>query len=45
MTTEEALEIAEKYDLKKEVQELIDIGLTPEEALLDWAIIPEEHTQ
>lgn len=42
MTKEEALEIAREYCLEAEIQELLDEGFTPEEALEDWDILPEE---
>lgn len=43
MTDEEALEIAQEYNLEWEVQELLNEGYTPEEALEEWDILPEEY--
>lgn len=39
-TKEEALAIASKYGLKTEVLEAMKHGLTPDEALEDWDILP-----
>lgn len=39
MTTEQALKIAEKEHLEIEVQELIDAGYSPEEALYEWDLL------
>lgn len=39
MTREEALEIASEYGLEFEVETMIDAGLTPEEALLEWDLV------
>lgn len=44
MTEEEALEIARENDLKWEVQELLNEGFTPEEALEEWDLLPEEYS-
>ena len=38
-TAEDALRIADKFDLKAEVQKEIDNGATPLEALKEWDII------
>lgn len=39
MTELEAIKIAKKYGLEKEIQELIDYeGLSPEQALREWDI-------
>ena len=39
-TKEEALAIAGKYGLRTEVLEAMKHGLTPDEALEDWDILP-----
>lgn len=38
MTVKDALAIAGKYNLQYEVQQAIDNGYTPEEALGEWDI-------
>lgn len=43
MTEEEALEIARENDLEWEVQELLNEGFTPEQALDIWNILPENN--
>ena len=43
MTEEKALEIARENNLEWEVQELLNEGFTPEEALEEWDILPEEY--
>ena len=39
LTTEDALRIADKFDLKAEVQKELDDGATPLEALKEWDIL------
>ena len=43
MTIEEALAIAKEWHLEIEVQECIDNGDTPEEALYEWDILPDKY--
>lgn len=43
MTEKEALEIARAEGLEYEIQELLNLGYTPEEALEDWDILPENY--
>lgn len=38
MTAKDALAVADKYNLRHEVQQAIDNGCTPEEALGEWDI-------
>ena len=38
-TTEDALRIADKFDLKAEIQKELDNGATPLDALREWDII------
>lgn len=38
ITEEEALRVANKYGLYNEIKELLDEGMTPEEALKEWDI-------
>lgn len=40
MSREEALAIAKQHDLEYEVQEAMNSGMSPEEALEDWDILP-----
>lgn len=39
MTREEAIMIASEWDLDYEVNELIEHGATPEEALAEWDLL------
>ncbi len=39
MTIKEAILIARKYNLEKEIRQELASGLTPEEALREWDII------
>lgn len=39
MTREEALKIAKKYGLEKEVDYAMQNGYSPEEALYEWDIV------
>lgn len=43
LTEEQAIEIAQEHDLEIEIRELILDGFTPEEALEEWDILPEEY--
>ena len=43
MTEEQALKIASNWHLEAEVQECLDNGDTPIEALYEWDILPEEY--
>lgn len=43
MTKDEALIIAAKYGLDKAVSLAIGYGYSPDEALADWDILPEDH--
>lgn len=39
MTAKEAIQLARKYNLEKEIRQELASGLTPEEALREWDII------
>lgn len=43
LTEERAIEIAQEHDLEIEIRELMLEGFTPEEALEEWDILPEEY--
>lgn len=42
LTKEEAIKIAEKYNLEEEVIFAMQQGMTPEEALSEWDMFPYE---
>ena len=42
LTYEEGLEIAKKFAMDFEYQSEIDSGCTPEEALEEWDILPDD---
>lgn len=39
MTPKEAIQLARKYNLEKEIRMELAAGLTPEEALQEWDIV------
>ena len=39
MTPKEAIQLARKYNLEKEVRQELASGLTPEQALEEWDIL------
>lgn len=39
MTPKDAILIARKYNLEKEIRQELDSGLTPEQALEEWDIL------
>lgn len=39
MTAKEAIQLARKYNLEKEVRQELASGLTPEQALEEWDIL------
>lgn len=39
MTKKEAIFLARKYNLEKEIRQELEAGLTPEEALEEWDIV------
>ena len=39
MTAKEAIFLARKYNLEKEIRQELDSGLTPEQALREWDIL------
>lgn len=39
MTKKEAIFLARKYNLEKEVRQELEAGLTPEDALREWDIL------
>ena len=43
MTQEEALKIASNYGYEEEVQQCMEHGDTPEEALYEWDILPDYY--
>lgn len=43
MTEKEALKIASNWHLEAEVQECLDNGDTPIEALYEWDILPDYY--
>lgn len=43
MTEKQAIEIAQEHGLEIEIRELMLEGFTPEEALEEWDILPEEY--
>lgn len=43
MTEQEAITIAQEFGLEYEVQELLNEGYTPEEALEEWDLLPKEY--
>ena len=43
LTEEQAIEIAQEHNLEIEIKELMLEGFTPEEALEEWDILPEEY--
>ncbi len=43
LTEEQAIEIAQEHNLEIEVRELMLEGFTPEEALEEWDILPDEY--
>lgn len=43
MTEQEAITITQEFGLEYEVQELLNEGYTPEEALEEWDLLPEEY--
>lgn len=42
LTEDDAIRIASDYGLETEIQELLDSGYSPEEALEDWDILSDE---
>lgn len=39
MTAKDAIFLARKYNLEKEIRQELEAGLTPEEALEEWDIL------
>ena len=43
LTEEQAIEIAQDHNLEIKIRELMLEGFTPEKALEEWDILPEEY--